>query len=219
MKIVIAGGGHEAEFIAAMFKGRENKLVIINPSEEVASNILKRMRVPVYVGEPWRRYVLEEANAHDADVFIALCPSDTDNYASCMMARDCFEAKKTICVVSNPKNVDLFKRLGVDSVISSSYLLGQSLKNETSVENLIKSFSLENNKIIITEAVVLSNYKIANKQLKDINFPSYASISCIFRTPDVIIPKGDTIIKPKDNLLIVCAPEEEKKVQAFISEE
>ena len=83
----------------------------------------------------------------------------------------------------------------------------------------MKTLSLENDKIVILEALVLSRYKIANKTLKEVGFPSFASICCIYRTPEVIIPKGDTVIKPKDKLLIVCAPNDQKKVMSFLKGE
>ena len=137
MKIIVAGGTFEAEYIIKMFHKKDNQLVVINNSKEEAELILKRERVAVYVGDPWRNYVLEEAHAEDADVFIALCERDCDNFASCLLAKKCFGAKKCICVVNNPTNVDLYKTLGIDSVISSTYLLGQSVKTESSVEELM----------------------------------------------------------------------------------
>ncbi|OPZ36455.1 MAG: Trk system potassium uptake protein TrkA [Tenericutes bacterium ADurb.BinA155] len=219
MKIVIANGTYEAEFIIKMFHKRDNQLVVINGSKEEADLILKREHIQVYVGEPWRNFVLQESNAHDADIFISLCEHDSDNYASCLLAKKCFGAKKCICVVNNPTNVDLYKSLGIDSVISSTYLLGQSVKSESTVEDLMKTLSLENNKIVIVEAVILSKFKIAGKKLMNIAFPKYASISCIYRNGEVVIPNGQVDIRTKDKLLITCAPEDQNKVMAFIEQE
>ena len=219
MKVVVAGGSTQAEFLVSMFKDKQNELIVINPSESVADTILKRYHAHVYVGDPWRKYVLEECNAYDADVFVAVCPEDTDNYASCIMAKKCFNARKCICVVNDPKNVETYKRLGIDSVISSSYLLGQSVRSESSVEAIMKTMSVENDRIIMIEAVVLSKYAICGHTLKEIRLPRYCSVSAIYRTPDVIIPNGDTLLLAKDQLLIVCAPEDKDKVTRFIQRE
>ena len=219
MKIVIAGGNSQAEFITSMFKGKDNQLVVINPNKEEAELILKRCRVPVYIGEPWRKFVLEEAGAYDADVFIALCEKDTDNYASCILAQRVFNAKKCICVVSNPKNVDLYKSLGIDSVISSTYLLAESIRGESSVESLIRTLSLDNDKIKIIESVILSRHRIANKKIKEIGFPKYASIAAIYRSHQLIIPNGDIELKPRDTLLIVTASENQRKILNFVQAE
>ena len=219
MKIVIAGGTSEAEFIISMFKGKKNEIVVINPDKPVSSFLVKRCRVPVYTGEPWRKYVLEEANAYDANVFIALNPEDTDNYASCIMAKKLFNARKTICLVKNPKNVELYRKLGLDSVISSSYLLAQSIKGESTFTSLARSLSLDNGQVTVLEVVVLSKYNICNKRIMDIHFPKYASIAAIYRNYQLVIPNGLVELLPKDTLLLVTAPENEKKLLNYVQSE
>ena len=219
MKIVIAGGHHEAEFIVSMFHKKDNELVIINPSRDEASLIMKRENLPVYIGTPWKDHVLEEAGAANADIFIALCESDCDNYASCVLAKTLFSAKKCICTVNNPNNVDLYKRLGIDSVISGTYLLGDSVRNESSVEDIIRAVSLENNQVIMIDATILPTFKIANKRIMDANFPKYASISCIVRGSEVIVPNGQVVLRPKDKLMVVCAPADQTRLVAFLKEE
>ena len=219
MKVVIAGGTSQAEFIISMFKGKDNHLIVINPDKEVADNLVKRCRVPVLVGQPWRKYTLEEADAYDSDVFISLCEKDTDNYASCTLAKKVFAAKKTICVVNNPNNVELYKRLGLDSVISSTYLLAQSIRGESSLTSIIKTLSLDNDKINVVEAVILSKYSICFRAIKDIHFPRYASIAAIYRNCQIIIPSGMVVLQPKDTLLMVTAPGNIKKLLAYVQQE
>lgn len=217
MKIVIAGGDSQAEFILSMFKGKENQLVVINGDPQVADLLLKRCRVPVTCGDPWRKYILEEADAYDADIFIALCDSDADNFASCLLAKKVFNAKKCICVVNNPKNVDIYERLGIDSVLSSTYLLAQSIRSESSMESLVKTLSLDNDKINVTEFTVLSKYSIANQKIRDIHFPNtIASIAAIKRNFEVIIPNGEVVLQPMDVLLYVCAPENSARVSRML---
>jgi trk system potassium uptake protein TrkA len=219
MKIVIANGSKQAVFIIEMFKNKENQLIVINSSRSLANEIAHKEHISVLVGFPWRNFILEEAGVHDADVFISLCEKDTDNYASCILAKKIFNVKKCICVVNNPENVELYKKLGIDSVISSTYLLAQSIRSESSMESLIKTLTLENDKIVVSEIPVLSKYRLANKRIMDIDFPKYASIAAIYRNFTVLIPNGQVEIKPKDSLLIVCAPEDQKRIFSFIQQE
>lgn len=219
MKIVIANGGNSASYIIQMFKSRKNDLVVINSNRAKADELVKKEHVSVYVGSPFRQYALEEAGAKDADVFVSLCEKDTDNYAACILAKKMFNVKKVICVVNDPRNVDLFKKLGIDSVISSTYLLAQSIQSESSMESLIKTLSLDNNKVNVIEAVVLSRFKIANQRIMDIDFPKYASIAAIYRNFQILIPNGQIVLKPKDVLMIVTAPENHKRILSFLQEE
>ncbi|MBE0700741.1 MAG: TrkA family potassium uptake protein, partial [Acholeplasmataceae bacterium] len=52
--------------------------------------------------------------------------------------------------------------------------------------------------------------------IMDIPFPKNINISCIFRDPHVIIPKGSTIIKPGDKLIIISTPLEQEEVIEYI---
>ena len=216
MKIVIANGKHEADFIINMFKGQNKDLVVINSDKNFADYIVRSSKVPVFVGEPYKRFVLEDSGTRDADIFIALGEKDTDNYAACMLAKKEFNVKKCICTVTNPKNVDTFRKLGIDSIISSTYLLANSIKTASSLEDVIQTLSIEEDKIVLTEIIINPTYKIANQKIIDINFPKNATISCIYREPHVIIPNGSTIILPKDKLVVISTPVEQEKVVKFI---
>ncbi|MEF3693476.1 MAG: TrkA C-terminal domain-containing protein, partial [Acholeplasmataceae bacterium] len=118
--------------------------------------------------------------------------------------------------VRNPKNVEIFKKLGVDSVISSTYLLAQTILNESSVEKILKTLSIEDEKIVMIELGVEADYSLVNKRIMDIQFPKNINISCIFRDPHVIIPNGSTVIKPDDKLIIISTPNEQEEIIEFI---
>ena len=218
MKIVIAGGDAEAEYIIASFRTSGSDIIVINEDREVAQRLLRSCNLPIICGTPWRKYVLEQANAYDADVFIALNERDEDNFATCMIAKKVFNAKKCICVVHNPKNVDVFKQLGIDSAISSTYLLAESIRKESTQDNLVKMLSLDNNRLSVLEFTVMTKSEIANHKIRDIHFPNtMASIAAIKRGFDVIIPNGDVTLLPKDVLTIVCPPQNATPVSSFLS--
>ena len=216
MKIVIAGGYHAADYIIKKFKSKQNKLIVINSKREIAQYLTKSNQIPVFYGEPFKYFVLDEANVEDADIFIALGNVDTDNFVSCLLAKKVFNVKKCICTVNNPKNVRLYRELGIDSVVSSTQLLATSILSESSIEDLIKTMSLENEQIVLTEVVIKPNYEIANKRIMDLNFPKQGNISCVYRKPNVIIPNGSTVILPKDKLLVVSTPKYQRDILAFI---
>ena len=217
MKIVIADGSHAADYIIKSFKKRTNKLIVINSRKETVQYLVKSNKIPVFYGVPYKQSVLEGAHAEDADLFIALGFRDTDNFVSCLLAKRVFNAKKTICIVSNPKNVELYKNFGIDNVISSTHLLASTIISESSLESICKSMSLENDKVVLSEIIVKESYDIVNKRLMDIQFPKNSTIACIYRNPSVLIPNGKTIIKPDDKLFVFSTPKEQKNTIEFIT--
>jgi trk system potassium uptake protein len=216
MKIIIAGGKHEADFIIKMFQEEHHQLTVINPDKNFAEYISNENDVEVFIGDPTKGYVLEDVDAYNADLLISLSPVDTENYITCITAKKLFNVKKTVSIVRNPKNVELFKKLGVDSVISSTYVLGQTIKNESSVESILKTLSIEDEKIIMIEISIDAEAKLTDTKIKDIKFPVNINISCIFRDPHVIIPTGETMIKADDRLIIVTTPNEQDAIIDFI---
>ncbi|MCQ2793564.1 MAG: NAD-binding protein [Bacilli bacterium] len=216
MKIVIAGGSNTADYIIKNFKGHSHQLTIINFDREAANYLAKSSKLPVFYGDPTKPYCLKDAHIEGSDIFIALGNRDCDNYVSCLLAKKVFNVKKCICICSNPKNVEVFKQLGIDSVISSTEQLVQSILSESSLESLIKTMSLEDEKIVLTEIIIKSTYYIAHKHIMEINFPKTGSIACIYRRPRVIIPNGSTLILPKDKLIVLSTPNDQKSIIDFV---
>ena len=216
MRIVICNGNNSADYIIKNFKNRHNTLTIINDDKDVANKLAQSSKLPIIYGDFTKVTTLKEANVDSADLFIALGHKDWDNYVGCLHARKQFGVKKCICVVQNPKNVEIFKQLGLDSVISSIETLVSSILAESSLESLAKTKSFENDKIVMTEVVVKPTYLIAHKHIMEINFPKEGSIACVYRRPRVIIPNGSTLILPKDKIFILSTPFDQKKLVDFV---
>ena len=219
MIVVIANGSREAAYVIDSFRqDRRNKIIVINSNPTTAEYLMKHQHVSVLVGNPSRMYALEEAGIYDADLFISLSEKDTDNYVACLLAKKVFNVRRCICVVKNPANVEIYKKLGIDSVICSTYLLTQNIKTESLEGSLIRSMNFDSDKIVMVEATLLSKYRIVNKSLMEIGFPPYANIAYIMRDKEFIIPKGNVVLKPKDTLVIACAKQDEKELTKFLTQ-
>ena len=118
MKIVIAGGQSKADFLIEMFKKEHHKLVVINDSLSYGTYLAKKHKVDVIINDPTSKFVLEEAQIENFDVLVALLPNDADNLALCQIAKSVFSVKKTVASVSDPRNVQYFRMMGVDTAIT-----------------------------------------------------------------------------------------------------
>lgn len=219
MKVIIAGGNLEIDFLIKMFNKKEYKLIIINNDKEFCENISVKNNIPVFYGDMTKKYVLEEAGVENAEVLIALSNKDAENLIVCQMAKMDFNVQKTVCITSNPKNVEIFKRLGVNSVVSATYLLAKTIKREATIEDLINVLSIEDDKIVITEIEIKESYKIVNCSIKDIKLPASVNISCIIRGGQAIIPNGFTTILPEDRLIIISVEKNQELLLKIIQEQ
>ena len=177
MRIVIADGSSAADYVIKAFRKIGNELIVINSRKDIVQYLVKSNQIPVIYGEPYKTSILREAHIEGADLFIALGKEDTDNFVSCMLAKKVFHVKKCICTVNDPSYVELFRKLGLDSVVSSTQILASSIFSESSLEKFTKSMSFEDDKIVLTEIIVKENYELSGRKIMDINFPKTGTIS------------------------------------------
>lgn len=217
MKILICGGKQQADYVLQEFTNhKRNKIVVMNEDDFTAEEISEHYGLEVLKTDPTKTYSFEIADVTNYDLMVTLQENDADNFVTCMIAKKLFGIKKTISTVTNPNNVDIFMKLGVDVAISDSYLLTQKIKGESDIESIWKTFSLENDKIVITEIKIKEDFPCVGKSLLDLRLPRTGNITCIFRDPEVLIPRGDTLILENDTLVIASAPENQDDLINFI---
>lgn len=212
MKVVIANGYQEADYIISMFKETNNEIIVINQDDSTCRFLSESNAIPVFRGKPTKIANLKDADIENADLFIALSSSDIDNYEACMIAKRLFNVKRCIARVSNPKNVEVFKQLGIDSVVSSTYLLAEQIRSVSGLKDMINQMSLEDNKISILEIVMQKDTVLCGKSLMETNISHIASISCVYRDANVIIPNGQTVLMPGDKVLVVTTEENKQQI-------
>jgi len=126
--------------------------------------------------------------------------------------------EKNVCIVKNPKNVEIFKSLGVNHVISSAYTLANMLEQVSTVENLVQTLPIEEGNIVLTELTVDYGSPAAQRCVKDIEgFPKNSIISCLIRNSGITVPNGSTVILPGDKLVIVSSREASETAEFALS--
>lgn len=216
MNIVIAGGKKHADFLIGSLLNQRHQLYVINSDYEYCKYLTEKHNIPIYHGDPSKPYTLDGTEITGFDVLIALLSNDADNLMLCQYAKRIFGIKKAICTVSNPKNVDLFKKLGINVVLSATYMMAQHIAQMTSVENLVSTLSIDKANVNISEIEITEGYSCIGKQLQNISFPPNAIIGCIFRDSNMIIPNGSTEVCLHDKLLLITTKGAQAKVLAVL---
>lgn len=218
MKILIIGGRKKADFLTKSLLEKKHKIMIINDNFEFCKSLARTYDIPVIFGDGSDPKILEEADIKNFDIVIAITPKDEDNLVICQLAKKAFFIKKCLCVVSNPRNVEIFKRLGIDTVISSTYVASSIIEQMATVKEIENYIPLDNGQVGLMEIFIKEHHFVANKAISSIDFPKEAIIVCIIRGLNTIIPKGNTRILPEDKLVILSSPYLQSEIINFISE-
>lgn len=216
MKIIVAGGTNEADFLIQMLTNKKHQLIVINEDRDFCEHLSNTHDVEVFWGDPSKDYVLSDSGIHNADVFIAITKNDADNFVMSQMAKRNFGVKKSVAIVSNPKNVELFHKLGIEHAISSTYLVAQNIERVSVIDNLLQVITLGQDRVIISEVVLHDKSHLVGKYLKDLENTTHFNISCIFRNSDIIIPHGGTLFIKGDHLVLVCRTDDYQETIEYI---
>lgn len=210
--MIVVGGGKVGYYLTKtlIFEGYEVLLVEKNPSK--VEIYRQRFGAVVVQGDGAEASTLESAGAARADVLIAVTGDDEDNLIICQVAKQRFNIARTIARVNNPKNEDVFKRLGVDVTVSQTNVILSLLEQQIPERHFLHLMSLKHAQLAIVEASVSPTSPIAGMQLADIKLPPDCVLSAISRGPEVIVPTGQTRIEPGDEVIAVTRTSSE---QAF----
>lgn len=217
MNIVVAGGRAKADFLIGSLIDKKNKVIAVNDGREYCEYLTEKYNIPVIVGNPCKKFVLDDAGMQGFDVLVALRPDDAENLAICQMASRLYQIKKTVCIVSNPRNVDIFKELGVTNAISGTYMVAGMIEKASMIDSLVQTLDIEDEMAAVTEITVKKEYPVCDEMIMDMSLPDNVIISCIIREKNMLVPNGSFIVKERDKLIIISSKQIQNEMLKAVS--
>ncbi len=201
MLIVIAGAGEVGHNLARILSEHHSVFVIEKDDEKVED--LRNLNVEVIHGNAANIELLKSANVKKADVFLAVTGNDEVNLLSGIYAKR-LGAKKVIVRVGNPEYVERpivrDHPLGFDLVICPQLVLANEIANTIMIPGAVEFISLSGKSDMVEIAV--RDSPIIGKRISELKIPRDVIILAILRDNEVLIPRGDTVIK-KDDIVVV----------------
>src|SRR5947209_8830861 len=114
MYIIVVGGGKVGYYLTKTLVNEGYEVLLIEKNPKKVNTFVERFGAVVQQGDGCEVTTLDQAGAGRADVVIAVTGEDEDNLVICQVAKERFHVHKTIARVNNPKNEEIFRRLGVD---------------------------------------------------------------------------------------------------------
>jgi trk system potassium uptake protein TrkA len=207
MRILMIGGSRTVYFLARQFVHRRYHVTIINREVAVSKELAEQTKATVVLGEGTDINRLEEAGARQADVMLALTSHDQDNLVACQLAQRMFGVPRTIALVNDPDNEEVFRKLGVTTAFSATRLIGMILEEETNFEEITAFMPLAQGKVAVVDIRLSADSPAIGKTLLELELSENSLIACIIRSDQVIVPRGSTRLEANDHLLLISEPE------------
>lgn len=201
MHIIIVGGGKLGYYLAKTLAPEKHQLVLIEEDINMCKKIvdeLNALKIQVICGDGTDINFLKDANIEQADILIAVTGYDESNLVACQLGKNYFNVARTIARVNNPKNINVFKQLGVDSVVSSTALIADLIELEVDWACLNKMLSQRAGNVRIKEIYIDRHSRSVGKKIVELKLPEGTIIISVVRDNQVIIPDGQTMIKDSD---------------------
>jgi trk system potassium uptake protein TrkA len=206
MKIIIVGGGMKVHFLAKSFIAKGYDITIINDDLDECKKLSRKHQAKVVYGDGSIPEILVDAGIEYSNAVIAITPHDPVNLVICQLAKKIYEVPKTLSVVNDPNNIDVFKKLGLETVISTADIISSLIEQRVLIDDIIDLIPIEGGKVSLVELEMHPGYPALGKAMQELNFPEGAIVCCIIRNGDVVIPFGKTRILEKDRLIVLYEP-------------
>ncbi|RMG79329.1 MAG: Trk system potassium transporter TrkA, partial [Bacteroidetes bacterium] len=170
MKILIAGAGAVGFHLAELLSNENQDIIVIDTDEEVLEHAANHLDVMTIRGDVTSIEILEQADIHRVNLFLAVTTSETTNLVAAMLAKK-MGARQTIARINNPEYLtperrEDFAQMGVDNLFSPIQLAAQEIERLLKRYAFTDVFEFENGKISLIGFTVLDNARLVNKSLR-----------------------------------------------------
>lgn len=213
MKIVIAGAGETGSHLSKILSQESQDITVLDANEAKLKQLKTTLNIKTVAGKAISIESLRESGVENADLFVAVTPSETENITACVLASK-LGAKKTLSRIDNseyilPENKAFFQQLGISSMVYPEHLAGTEIINSLKATWLREYMAFEDGAMLLLGIKVRSNAEIVNKQFSSGYFDHARYRVVAIKRPDqTIIPKGSDQILPNDLVYFITPPED-----------
>jgi len=218
MKVLIVGGGKTLYFLCRNFAAKGYEVVIVNRDKAECVQLARQLSATVVFGDGSDVRILKEAGTMRTDAVLAITPNDQDNLVICQLASLRFDVPRTVALVNDPDNAEVFNKLGV-SAFSTTQIVGSLIEQRASLEQIINLLPVGEGRVNVTEIMLDADSPVSGKRLKDISLPQNALVAVIIRDNQPIVPRGANELFAGDRVVLITLPENHGPVLKAITGE
>jgi trk system potassium uptake protein len=217
MYVLIAGAGKVGWNLARELIAKGHEVTLVESSRRRYLIVEQELEHAVQYGDATELWILERAGIQRADMVIAVTGDDEDNMLICQVAKEKYLVDRIIARVNNPRNLQHFKLLDILPAVSATDLILRLIEHEVPKYGLVHLLDLEEEQLEIIEMEVADDAPAAGRKVIDIDLPDGSLIISVLREGGGIVPKGETVIQPGDEVLLVLDPGVEADITAQFS--
>ncbi len=213
MKIIILGAGQVGGSVAESLVSEQNDITMVDLEPQRLRALQDRLDLRTVLGSAAHPSVLSEAGIEDADLLVAVTQSDETNLVACRLAARLFNVPRRIARIRATDYLGNDKVLGedgfdVDLSICPEQILTDYIVKLVEFPEALQVLDFAHGKVSLVAVRAYSGGPLVGQPLKDMrkHMPHIDTrIVAIFRGDRSIVPDGETVIEPGDEVFCLAA--------------
>ncbi len=201
MYIVVVGGGKVGYYLTKTLVTEGYEVLLIEKDAAKVRTGSERFGAVVLQGDGCEVAILEKAGAARADVLIATSGDDEDNLVIAQLGQHHFHVPKVIARINNPKNEEIFRRLGVTYTVSQTNIILSRIEEEIPNRPLIHLSTLRHADLAIVEVDIERDAPVVGQEIRAIRFPPDTIVAAVVRDDMLVMPRGETRLTAGDRVI------------------
>jgi len=222
-KIIILGAGQVGSTVAASLAFEDNEITVVDTNARLLRNLEEHLDLRTVQGHGAHPDVLRQAGADNADILLAVTNQDETNMVACQIAHTLFHMPTKIARVREQDYLrypQLFNNdaISVDTTISPEELVTHAIKRLIDYPGALQVLDFADGKVQLVAVKAYEGGALVGHALRDLHkhIPEVEThVVAIYREGQAIIPEGNEIIKPDDEVFFLAAT---IHIQAVIAE-
>ena len=218
-RVIILGGGNIGTYLAREIEenhpGVTAKIIEFDKEHaERAANALSR--TVVIHGDALDPEILEEANVSSSEAVVAVTNEDEVNVLASLLAKR-YGSQKAMALINNSTYSPLVTTLGIDVVVSPRAITVSTILQHIRRGRIRAAYAVHEGFGEVMEAEAIETSSLVGVPLRDAKLPSGLIIGALIRDGEVIIPRGDTVVRAHDRVVLFAETEVVKQVERMFA--
>ncbi|MBM4063015.1 MAG: Trk system potassium transporter TrkA [Planctomycetes bacterium] len=216
MNILIVGLGEVGSYLAKVLSTEGHAITIVDPDLQRIRRIADLLDVQAVHGDGSRPEVLDRAEAHAADLLLAVSNDDRVNMLTCLFGKR-MGAKKTVLRLRDTSAVRrsktfFRKNLQYDVLLSLDDLAAAEIVKTVFQGQALGAENFAEGKVQLRRFQLPEQGPFVGQMVKDLKLPVGVLITAIDRDHEVIVPGGSDDLRAHDEVFVLGEP---KAIAAF----
>ncbi len=218
-RLIIVGGGNIGVLLARQIENSNPSinLKLIEFDKTRAEYVADTLEHTIVLnGDALDADLLEEANVAAAETIITVTDNDEANVLVSVLAKrhGCLRA---VTLINASTYAPLISPLGIDASVSPREITVSTILQHVRRGRIRSVYTVRAGAAEVIDAEAMKTSPLVGSPLKDVRLPKGVLVGAVVRGDEVIVPRGDTVIKEHDRVILFAPHDMVKKVEQMFA--